>query len=110
MVRGQHPVLQEPVVGGPGGVVHLVDPGPVSGLVLELHGGLKEVTVEAGQAIDPVELLQGSPGGVAVIPDEPAHHRPVLLLHVGAVVLLVRPGAGEGDALPLAVGIEVPQR
>ena len=75
-------------------------------LLLELHGGLEEVHVASHQSIYAVQLLQRLFAVVPVVPDEPSHHGPVLLLDVGAVVLLVGPGAGEGDPLPLAIGVQ----
>ena len=103
----QHTALDESLIGGLGSIVYLVDFGPMAGLKLKLHGRLEEVHVLAQQAVDPLESLQGSLGGVAVITHEPPDYRPVLLLYMGVVVLLVGPRAREIDLVTLAIGVKV---
>jgi len=44
--------------------------------------------------------------GISVIAHQTAHYIPVLLLYVTAIILLVGAGAGEGDLLLAAVGVE----
>lgn len=51
----------------------------------------KEIELQAKQCVELVEQLEFGRGVVAVIPDRLAHHRPVLLLDVAAVVLVARP-------------------
>ena len=77
------------------------------GLRRELHCRLKEVHVQPSAAVEPLQTLQGGPGGVAVISHETTHHVAVLLLDVTAIVLLVGTRAGEGDLLLTAVVVEV---
>lgn len=72
-------------------------------LVDQLHRGLEEVDVETQQSVDPVQGFEGRLGRIAVVDDYAAHHGPVLLLHVAAVVLLVCAGAREGSLMLLAV-------
>jgi len=48
----------------------------------------KEVDLQAEQGVDPVEQVDLQVAAVAVIPDGLPHHRPVLLLHVAAVVFV----------------------
>src|SRR3990172_1959501 len=99
--------FQVALVGRPCPIIRLVHPGSVAGLGHQLHYRLEEINIEAKEGIEPVQHLQGSRGGVAVIAHQPAHYGPVLLLHMTAVVLLVGAGAGEGNPLPLAIGIKV---
>jgi hypothetical protein len=67
----------------------------------ELLDRLEEVDVQAGQRVDAGELRIGG-ASIAIIADQGADDRAVLLLDMGAVVLLIGAAAGEGDALALA--------
>jgi hypothetical protein len=59
----------------------------------------EEVDLQPRQGVDLVEWHEFGRRVVAVVADGLAHHRPVLLLHVAAVVLGARPRPGEGDLL-----------
>src|SRR5437660_1150185 len=78
----------------------------VAGLGDQALHGLEEVRVEAEQAVDPSQLRIGGPRGVAIVADERADDRAVLLFDVSAVVLAVGPAAGEHDALAPAVVVQ----
>ena len=83
-----------------GGGVALADVGAVALFGDQLEGGLPVVGPEAEGDVDGLEGGEGLGRLVAVVPDEPADDRPVLLLDVGLVVLPVRSAAGEGQLLP----------
>lgn len=53
-------------------VIHPVHPGPMPRLAHQLEYRLKEVGVEAKQAVDVVEGREGGVGDLAVVPDEPS--------------------------------------
>ena len=80
--------------------------GAMPGLGYQLHHRLEEVNIETQTVINYVQALQGSPGAVAIIAHHPPHHRPVLLLHIAAIVLLVGARTGKGNSFPLAVAIQ----
>jgi len=56
---------------------------------------------------DPVQQVQLPGRVVAVVADEFTDAGPVLLLHVRGVLLVARPGPGEGDLVFLAVPVEL---
>ena len=107
LILGQCTVFQEAPERSPEGIIHLADSGSLAVFFLQLHHRLEEVHVAFYQGIEAIQLLQGLRGMVAVVADEPPYHGPVFLLDVGVVVLPVGSGPGEGDALLLAVGVEV---
>jgi hypothetical protein len=75
----------------------------------ELHGCLEEVLIESPFIpIEVIEEIDVSFGLVAVVPDELPDVRPVLLLHMGIVILLARSSPGESDACIVAEPEEVP--
>ena len=82
-------------------------PGSVPPLGHQLHNRLEEIDVEAEDIVGPVQISQSSLGCVAVISYQTPYHCPVLLLHMAAIVLIVRASASEGNPLPLAIGVEV---
>jgi len=100
-------VFQEAPERSSGGIIHLADSGSLAVFFLQLHYRLEEVHIAFYQGIEPIQLLQGPWGMVAVVADESTDHGPVFLLDVGVVVLPVGSGPGAGDALLLAVGVEV---
>ena len=53
----QHAGSQQPLVWRLGAIIDLVHPGPVPGLMDQLHIRLEEVNVETGQDIDTIERL-----------------------------------------------------
>ena len=63
----------------------------------ELLLGEEEVRVTMIEPPDPVEQCELAWGVKAQVADELSDVGPVLLLDVGPVVLVARPGAGEGD-------------
>ena len=81
-------------------------PGTVTCLQFQLKRRLKEVGVKSHQFIKTIEALQSLVGIIAVISHQPTHHRPVLLLYMGIIILLVGARAGEFNAFPLAVVVE----
>ena len=104
--RGEHARGAEALVRRLGAVIDAVDPGALPGFRHELFDGLKEVHVQAGELVDASELGIGGLGGEAIIADEVPDDSAVLLLDMGAVVLLPGAAAREGDALPLAIGVQ----
>src|SRR5206468_7828240 len=66
-----------------------------------LHG-LKEIRVQPQQAIHAGQLRVRGARDIAVVAHERPDDRTILLLDVGAVVLAVRPTAGERDPLETA--------
>ena len=107
LLVGKGTGVQETLLRSLGGIVDLVDPGPLAGLGEQLHAGLKEVEVEAEDPVEPGHSAEGSLGREAIIPHQPADHTPVLLLDVSAGILLVGPGASESDLVALAVSVEM---
>jgi len=69
--------------------------------------GKQVVGEDAVQFPDFIELIQLGSRVVAEVADEFADPGPVLLLHVGAIVLVPGPGAGERDLVGMAVGEQV---
>ena len=86
-----------------GTIVAAGDASAVAGLRHEPLHGLKEIRVEAQQAIHAGQLRVGGARHVAVVAHERPDDGPILLLDVGAVVLAVRPTAGERDLLEATV-------
>ena len=106
LLLGQHIRVQESSVWSLGRIIHFVNPSPVSGLALQLHHRLEEIDVASDQPVYPFELVQSLFGALAVVADQTAHHRPVLLLHIYVFVLFVRPAASEGDLFLLTVKVD----
>ena len=65
------------------------------------------VREEAVQFPDLVELGQFRRGVVPQVANQFTDPGPILLLHVSAVILVARPGPGEGDLVFLAVPVEL---
>jgi hypothetical protein len=53
-----------------------------------------------------LQTLKCGSGGVPVVSYQTAHHIPILLLHVTAIVLLVGTRPGKGNLLLAAIGVE----
>jgi hypothetical protein len=53
-----------------------------------------------------LQTLKRSSGGVPVVSYQTAHHIPILLLHVTAIVLLVGTRPGKGNLLLATIGVE----
>ena len=66
LLLGQHIRVQESSVWSLGGIIHFVNPGPHSGLDLQLHHRLEEIDVASGQPVYPVELVQSLLGPIAI--------------------------------------------
>src|SRR4029453_5679317 len=98
----------EAVVGGLGPVVDSVGARALASLRHELLDRLEEVDVQAGQAVDALQLRIGGSGREAIIADELADARAVLLFDMGTVVLFPRAAAREGDVLEATIGQERP--
>jgi len=73
----------------------------------QLHRGLEEVHIQPYIRIKSFQALIRRSGGVSIIAHQSAHHIPVLLLYVVAIVFLIGAGAGEGDVLPPAIIIKM---
>jgi hypothetical protein len=63
--------------------------------------------VQSHERVHALELSKGGPGNEVIIADEVADDGAVLLRHVGIVVLLPGPAAGEGDVMAPTPGQEV---
>jgi hypothetical protein len=88
--------------------VPLGDPGAVADLGDQILVGVEVVAVQRLQGLDEVEQVPFGLGVVAQVPDARADGGPVLLPHVGAVVLVARPGPGELRIVVAAVEEELP--
>src|SRR5215213_2257207 len=98
---------QDTPIGGLGGVAACADAGAVALLGDQLEGGLPMVGPEAERLVDGLECGEGLAGLVAVVAEEPADDRPVLLLDMSLVVLPIRAAPGEGQLLPPAPAQQV---
>src|SRR6185312_9058446 len=98
---------EQPLVGGLGAVVAFADFGADAGFGLQFLLGGDQVDQRGQYGPDPVEQLDLAGGVVAPVADGAAGDVPVLLLDVAAVVLVLRPGSGEGDLLLQAPGEQV---
>ena len=76
------------------------------GLIQQLHGWLEEVRVKADAMVEPIQPLEGNFGGISIIAHNAAHHIPILLLHMAAIILLVGPGPCEGNLIVPAILVE----
>ncbi len=103
----KHIGLKQSLIGRLCRVIDLMHLSPMPGLVHQPHHWLEEVDIETKQIIDTIEHLQSCSRVIPVIAHQPPHHRPVLLLHMTAIVLLVGTRPGEGNPLPLTVVIEM---
>ena len=72
----------------------------------QFEDGLEEVGIEAQVGIDALEKQEFFFGLEAVIANEAADNRPVLLLDMGLVVFMVRARASKGDLFGKAVVVE----
>lgn len=66
---------------------------------LQFHRGLKQILEEPQLRIERIERALGLRRVVPIPAHEFAHMRPVLLFHMGVVILLLRARAGERDGL-----------
>src|ERR1039458_1345534 len=96
-----------PFKGGGGTVVSLGDLGPAALLEHELLLGEEVVGVDLVELPDLVQQTELDLGVKAQVADELADMGPVLLLDMGAIVLVARPRAREGDLVLEAVGEQV---
>jgi hypothetical protein len=87
-------------------IIALGDTGAVADFRGELAQRLEEVPVEAEDAVEGVELRQRGVGGVAIVADEAADNRPILLFCIGLIVLPLRAAAYEVDPFAVAPGDE----
>ena len=100
-------VFDGALVRGRRDVVVLDDLGSVALLGDQLLLGQQVVREEPVQLPDFVECGQFFRGVVAQVSDELADPGPVLVFHMGAVLFVVGPGAGERDLVLFAVPEEV---
>lgn len=70
-------------------VVELGHAGPVAGLLHQLGRGLGEVHLEPRAAIEPRQSSGCGDATIWLIAHHPAHHRSVLLLNMGLVILAI---------------------
>jgi hypothetical protein len=99
--------IQNSLVRSLGPIMVFRDLGPVALLLDEHHDWLEEVEVEPQGHVEGMEGGTGGRALIAVIADHLPHGGPVLLLDVGLVVFLVGSTTRGGDALLLAVALEV---
>lgn len=104
LVGVEHIGREQPLHGGRCLVVDPPHPTPLPGLLLELHGGLEDVHVQAQRPVElgqlPIRRLPFKPVISHQLPD----HRAVLLFDETLIVLLGDPSSGEGDVLLLTIG------
>jgi len=106
LVGRQDAGRQQALMGCLGAIVAFRDPGAVADLGGQLAEGLEEVPVEAQDTVEGVEVREGRAGRVAIVANEAAYDRPVLLLGVGLIVLAPGAAAGEVDVFAAAPGEE----
>ena len=83
-------------------VIHLGDMTPLSHFVEELLAGKEPVHQEMQGPVQPVQEIDLFLGVMPVISHERSDDRVVLLFHMGIVILVIRTGTGEGDAMGMA--------
>src|SRR5580698_4504142 len=105
--RGEDPGIDGSLEGGGGGVMALDDLGPDPGPGDQLLLGQHQVGEAPVELPDPVEQAELGRRVEAEIADQLSDVGPVLLFDMRPVVLVARPGPGEGDLSAAAVLEEV---
>lgn len=101
-------IFHDPIVRCPRTFVHATHVPTCSDLLSELDRRLEEVLVPSPLvSVQPIQEDHLIVGVIPMVPDELSDMRPVLLLHMGVIVLLPGSSTGERDALRVAPPEEV---
>ena len=92
-------MVDEPNARRDGRAITLHDGSAVPVLVQQFERRLEVIHVQAHSAIQVSHGLTGNLAGVAIIIGEPAGHGAILMLNASLIVLAIRPGAWELNAL-----------
>jgi hypothetical protein len=85
-------------------IVGALDFAALALFLAQFHRGLKAIDLQAQGAIEFPQLPQRGLANEAIIADNLADNRTVLLLHKALVVALARSAAGQGELFALTVG------
>ncbi|MCL5952591.1 MAG: hypothetical protein M1132_12880 [Chloroflexi bacterium] len=103
---GQYLAIEQALTRRPGVIINLLDFAPHPPLAFQPHDEFEKVDKQTSHGIDGIQLIDLRLGGVASVPDQMAHYRPILLLHPRIAIFL----AGTAACEPEVLGFTIPMQ